>query len=144
MIDSGVGSCSDLRYQRTSVRYLSATRCSKPRQSQVSTVSAVRLPKSGAKGFRELSIKVKGKPERPDAYLVMFLIDRAGEYRNRVQLGGGWGHDRALRSRGLGDFVRTDDTSPYLLWSAGLSEGSRYRVDEFIVKVRRQVLVRAG
>ena len=78
------------------------------------------------------------------SYLVTGLIDSSGEFSRRQQFRPklGW-HHIATTSRltDLKTWVRYQDGRPYVVWSSGLTVGSRYDIKSFQMRARFEALV---
>lgn len=142
-----VGKCSTLR--KPSLRgwagsfgFYSETKCARADESSVvSTVSGVYVPKAFQNRYGTYQVwlngggaKSGGKRHGRNAYIVMFYRNTAIKDVHRVQFNGVMG-SHAGRSVAAGSFVFDKTAKPYVLWRAGLSEGSRYDVKSYTVKL---------
>lgn len=142
-----VGKCSTLR--KPSLRgwagsfgFYSQTKCAHPdERSVVSTVSGVYVPKAFQNRYGTYQVwlngggaKSGGKRHGRNAYIVMHYRNTAVKDVHRVQFNGALG-SHAGRSVAAGNFVFDKTKRPYVLWRAGLSEGSRYDVKSYTVKL---------
>lgn len=141
-----VGKCSTLR--RPSLRgwagslgYYSQTKCTRPADSAVTTVSGAWVPKAFQNRYGSLQVSMYGGGARGrgphrgrNAYIVMMYRSTAKSYVHRAQFNGALGH-HAGRSAAASSLVFDKATRPYVLWLTGLTEGSRYDVKSYTVKL---------
>ena len=81
-----------------------------------------------------------GGRENRRGYLVSFVVDKSGKYRQRTVMRGPINrvvaqHRLRLKVAKPRSYVRYDDRGPYVVWSTGLTDGARYRVKQFVVTV---------
>lgn len=144
-----VGRCSRLkspssRRVRGSIGLFSQLRCGRKGEGDVSTANGVYLPPSVDARYRKLQLRITGGRSQRHrngalAYLVAHLEDRDGDFVNRKQLGRRY---REWRLDKAGNEVVHDRKSerPYVIWHVGLTQGSRYDVDEYRLRGFRSVL----
>lgn len=149
VLDRFVGSCSTLAKPSShgwagSLGYYSATRCSRPKQSVVSTINGVYLPTSLDGKYSNFQISLFGGSARGQdpAYLVMGTLRRSDNaFLQRHVLT----DDLATHSGSY--FVRPDPIlrkdargRTYVYWEVGLTQGSRYDVKSFTVEIEYTAL----
>ncbi|NYD56238.1 hypothetical protein BKA08_000476 [Nocardioides marinisabuli] len=148
-IHRNVGRCSRLKSPSSrrlpgSVGYFSELRCSRSAEAHVVTSNGVYLPPTADGHYKKLQLRVTGgrsQRHRNGAlpYLVVHFENRKGRLVERTQLGRRY---REWRLDKVGDEVVHDRKAerPYVIWVVGLSEGSRYDVDEYRLRGFRSVL----
>ncbi len=151
MYDKFVGRCSKLvspaasRDWPGSQGYYSKARCRRTSKSADAVVGAHAwwVPKSRKREYGNISVEVYGgkakKAER--GYLILGYFGAANNgFVGRTKLGSKvtWHAGDTRKAKTL---LRYQQGRPYLVWSVGLAEGSRYDVKKFRIKVRRVVLV---
>lgn len=143
---SYVGKCSTLR--KPSLRgwagsfgFYSQTKCRTARESYVQTLSGVWVPKAFQNKYGTFQVSMYGGGAKSGgtrhgrrAYIVMGYINTSDDFAARVQFNGAMGN-HAARSVAARNFVWGKAKRPYVLWSTGLSEGSRYDVKSYTVKL---------
>ncbi|MBS43083.1 MAG: hypothetical protein CMH83_07995 [Nocardioides sp.] len=140
VIDTSIGRCSRLMNRKGTLRYLSQTRCRVGNESQVIALQGARIPQAIGKRYRRLEIETWGGRENRRGYLVSFVVDKSGKYRQRTVMRGPINrvvaqHRLRLKVAKPRSYVRYDDRGPYVVWSTGLTDGARYRVKQFVVTV---------
>ncbi|MEI5672077.1 MULTISPECIES: hypothetical protein [unclassified Nocardioides] len=147
LVNKSVGRCSTLaRKSRGALLFASQARCRDEAQSVVATNHGIYVPRAlTANGYRSLRITLRGGAASAarDDYLVMGYL-RGKRFMNRREFHGGSVH-RGSRVTSPSRYVfdRTKD-KPYVLWSTGLTSGSRYLVRSFTVELTYETLVRPG
>jgi hypothetical protein len=149
VLDRFVGSCSTLAKPSShgwagSLGYYSATRCSKPKQSVVSTINGVYLPTSLDGRYSNFEISLFGGAARGQgrAYLVMGTLRRSDNafLQRTVMTGELTSHSGSYFLR-PDPILRTDKHGrPYVYWEVGLTQGSRYDVKSFTVEIEYTAL----
>lgn len=146
-----VGACSSLlRPSRSGWRgssgYYSMTSCRRADKSQVASVNGVWVPKALDGKYHYLEISMTGRGARSGglrygdkAYLNFGYYNAKGTFLARAQFNGKMGEHRGRRVK-ASTFIRDKNTSPYILFWAGLAGGSRYDVKSFTVRLSRNVL----
>lgn len=139
-----VGKCSTLaRRPRGALGFFSQTTCQgSPEQGVVATNHGLYLPESYEDRYQSLRITMKGAPasRARTNYLVMgYVSPRNGKLVD----------DKVFRRGSSHRLVRVDEADrlifdrrkarPYVIWSNGLTAGSRYLVRSYTVEVRYQV-----
>ncbi|CAN5620855.1 hypothetical protein BH11ACT8_BH11ACT8_14850 [soil metagenome] len=150
LVSQYVGACSTLskkpqRRPKGSLGYYSQTRCARDEDSGVSTVNGVYLPASARGDYQDFRLTVNGGPAAGarNAYAVLYYYDaKQGEYVHRVQLPGRNGKHRGARMHKTTNLVITDKGRAHLIWSLGLTSGSRYDAESFTVEIGYQKLSR--
>ncbi|GHJ61193.1 hypothetical protein NOK12_37110 [Nocardioides sp. OK12] len=148
-LDRNVGRCSRLKSPSSrrspgSVGFFSALRCDKPAQAHVVTSNGVYLPHTVDGRYKNFQLSVTGgrskrHRNKAQAYLVVHLVDPKGRLVERTQLGRRYRQWRLDKVHD--DLVHDRETArPYVIWNVGLSEGSRYDVDEYRLRGFRSVL----
>lgn len=153
--DRFVGKCSTLAKPsshrwKDSLGLYSQTKCTNQKNdaSVVVMWSAWWLPTAmrGLKSFDRVGIDAYGGAAvgHRNAYLVAGLIDNRGRFSGRQQFSGkvGWHYvGSATRQSELSSWVRYQDGHPYVVWSSGLAEGSRYDIRSFRLSATFEALV---
>lgn len=149
-IDRDVGRCARVKSPSSrrvpgSIGLFSGLRCDKADQEHAVTANGVYLPPSAGGRYEKVQLRVRGgrsKRHRNGAlpYLVVHLEDRKGRLVERTQLGSRY---KEWRLDEVGDDVVHDRKTdrPYIIWHVGLTQGSRYDVDEYRVRGRYRELV---
>jgi|GEM_PF-1847252 len=153
--DRFVGKCSTLAKPSShrwkgSVGLYSQTKCKREKNSASVVVmwSAWWLPTSmrGLPSFDFVTVEAYGGAAlgQGGSYLVTGLIDSSGKFSRRQQFTPKlrW-HHIATTSRltDLETWVRYQDGRPYVVWSSGLTVGSRYDIKSFLMRARFEALV---
>lgn len=151
MYDKFVGRCSKLvspakaRGWPGSQGYYSKARCRRTANSADVVVGAHAwwVPESRNKEYGKISVEVYGGKAKKAGrgYLILGYYGATHNgFVGRTKLGPkvAW---HAGESRKAKSLVRYQKGRPYLVWSVGLAEGSRYDVKKFRIKVRRVALV---
>lgn len=155
LYDRFVGKCSTLARPsshrwKDSLGLYSQTKCKtdKKNASVVVVYGAWWLPQSmrGVRSFDRVGIYAYGGAARKarNAYLVMGYIDKFGDFFNRAQFPPtmGWHSVHSVHKQDDFDaWVRYQDGRPYVVWSAGLTAGSRYDIKAFRMWARFDALV---
>lgn len=151
MYDSFVGRCSRLvspaasRGWPGSQGYYSKARCRRTANSADVVVGAHAwwVPKSRNKEYGNISVEVYGGKAKKAGrgYLILGYYGVAHDgFVGRTKLGPrvGWHSGDSRKAKTL---VRYQKGRPYLIWSVGLAQGSKYDVKKFRIKVRRVALI---
>ncbi|MEO5662512.1 MAG: hypothetical protein ABIR39_04440 [Nocardioides sp.] len=131
---------------RGSLGYYSGT-CRDPDKAFVQVIHGLNLPPSFHDKYAALRVSLTGGPNkrRPGSYLVLGYFTDAKKWafeNRRVFRGRGiQTHKGDSASRQTMKFIHDDGKGPYVAWSTGLSQGSRYDVKSFTVTIRYQALV---
>ncbi|QZY28399.1 hypothetical protein [Nocardioides coralli] len=137
-----VGRCSTLdRKARGVLGFYSQTRCSgNARRSAVATHSGAYVPQAFKQRYDWAQVTLHGGPASRSGrdYVVLGLLDRSHDVVKRRVLRRGGGSTPRIPAGRL--VVDAASENPYLLWYTGLSEGSRYDVARYTVRLRYQVL----
>ena len=143
-----VGRCSTLRSPsprgwRGSLGLYSQTRCTARSGSAVQTYHGMYVPKAVLHRYDRVQVTVTGggatgKRHKP-AYLVLGYIRTGGAFASRRQFGPALGQHRGWRSEAQ-PLVFDKTTRPYVIWTTGLSAGSRYDIKSFTVDLSYTVL----
>ncbi|WP_345521430.1 hypothetical protein [Nocardioides conyzicola] len=139
-----VGRCSTLASparggRRGSLGYYSQSRCvGNDKANTVATNHGMYLPKAFRHQYSWSQVTLNGGPatRSRDNYIVLGYVEprRGRLIGTKVLLRGNGAHDgRRLDSSGIWD-LKTD--KPYIIWSNGLTAGSRYDVRSYTVRVR--------
>lgn len=153
--DKFVGKCSSLvspssHRWKFSLGYYSQTRCKRDKGNASAVVvwHAWWLPTSmrGLKSYETIWVDQYGGPAVGHArsYMVMGYIDTAGAFGKRVQFNRGVRWHSATSVTSQYDFehwIRYQGGRPYVVWSNGLTAGSRYDIKTFSLNVRFEALV---
>lgn len=148
VVNTSVGRCSDLRTpssrgDRASFQLASQTRCTTASQSHVIALSGIYLPESIGHDYRDISLQMRGGPSRGErgAYVVLGYVEKGDRLDARTVLRGAYGAQRKVVPTNRKTVVRIDDDGRrFLLWQAGLSEGSRWDVQSYTLRMRITVL----
>lgn len=143
-----VGRCSTLTKRKGgALAYVSQSRCAgaKDDDSVVVARHGIYLPRSLNDHYTAFRLTVRGGPASRSSrnYLVLgYLLGK--DFVHREVLRGGQRHlgDRVMIADGL-VYDRTS-RKPYVLWSTGLTSGSRYVVRSFTVEVNYVALTYPG
>ena len=148
VIDTAVGRCSDYRTpssrrDRGSFQLASQTRCRRADQSHAIALSGVYLPESVKNYYKDVRVTMRGGPSRgtKNAYAVLAFPTERDKLDARTVLRGRYG-SWTIDARKDGPIVRKEGKAGrrYVLWQAGLSEGSRWDVESYTVRVAIKVL----
>lgn len=141
-----VQACSTLRKPSLrgwagSLGYYSRTKCSRDNADIVSTTNGVYVPKAFQNRYGTYQVSFYGGGARGTrgAYIVMGYLNNKNAFTHRIQ-GGAPVRSYAGKVASAGNFVHDKTTKPYVLWTAGLTDGSRYDVKSFTVKLTYTVL----
>lgn len=152
VIKKYTGPCGTLRKPaepgwRGSLGYYSSPSCN-PKRSFVQVIHAMTLPHSMNGRYSSLRISLKGGPNRkqPGSYLVLGYYTNAKkwEFEHREVFRGRGvqdHHGHELSTRDTKKYLHEGKQTPYVAWSTGLSQGSRYDVKSFTVEVVHVALV---
>lgn len=145
VVDTGVGSCSQLKKGRKGrLGYYSQTSCARADDSTVITLNRAYVPQSFTGNWSRLRVTTTGggATGRGD-YLVVYNRDTSGKDQHRLELDSRRGRHRGdLIAKNVKRYIHNADGTgrPYVLWVAGLTNGSRYDVNSFTVEVSHTVL----
>ncbi|MGD9957883.1 FlgD immunoglobulin-like domain containing protein [Nocardioides sp.] len=143
LIYKSVGSCSTLKKPSShrwagSLGLYSQTKCTKAAQSGVLTQHGIYIPKSVVNRYPSLQVTAYGGGSTTKTtklkYLVMGYYKPTTGFAARVQFGAKVANHPG-RKVAAGAYVFDKTTRPYVVWSAGLTDGSRYDLKSFTVKV---------
>lgn len=137
-----VGKCSTLRSPASrgwsgSFGFYSQTKCKRANDSAVLTQSGVYVPKAFQNKYGKLQISMYGGAAtvKRNSYIVLgYLRASDGAFMARSQFGGTVG-THAGRSTSASPFVFEKTARPFVLWTTGLTQGSRYDVKSYTVKL---------
>ncbi|WP_109505886.1 hypothetical protein [Nocardioides speluncae] len=141
-----VQACSTLRKPSLrgwsgSLGYYSRTKCNRNNADIVATNNGVYVPKAFQNRYGTYQVSFYGGGARGarSKYIVMGYLNNKGDFTHRIQ-GGAAVRTYAGKVASAGNFVRAKTTKPYVLWTAGLTDGSRYDVKSFTVRLTYTVL----
>lgn len=141
-----VQACSTLRKPSLrpwagSLGYYSRTKCHRDNADIVSTTNGIYVPKAFQNRYGTYQVSFYGGGARGTrgAYIVMGYLNNKNAFTHRVQ-GGAAVRSYKGKVASAGNFVHDKTTKPYVLWTAGLTDGSRYDVKSFTVKLTYTVL----
>lgn len=141
-----VQACSTLRKPSLrgwagSLGYYSRTKCNRNNADIVSTTNGVYVPKAFQNRYGTYQVSFYGGGARGTrgAYIVMGYLNNKNDFTHRIQ-GGAAVRSYTGKVASAGNFVHAKTTKPYVLWTAGLTDGSRYDVKSFTVRLTYTVL----
>lgn len=141
-----VQACSTLRKPSLrgwagSLGYYSRSKCSRDNADVVATTNGVYVPKAFQNRYGTYQVSFYGGGARGarTKYIVMGYLNTRDDFSHRIQ-GGAPVRNYAGKVVSAGNFVHDKATKPYVLWTAGLTDGSRYDVKSFTVKLTYTVL----
>lgn len=156
LLDTSVGRCSRIVKKSThggrgTLSLQSQTRCKDPRQSHAVALFGAYLPdsyKPRCCGLNRLyerpQVSLIGGPAKNgprSSYAVMGYVDSKNNFKGRRVFRGPWGtHAGVVYKKPY--WIQFDKKAQryYVLWQVGLSEGSRYDIKEFRVRVKAWIL----
>jgi hypothetical protein len=156
LLDTSVGRCSRIARKSThggrgTLSLQSQTRCRDPRQSHAVALFGAYLPDSYPPSSRGITrryerpqVSLVGGPAKNgprSSYAVMGYVDSKDRFKGRRVFRGPWGtHAGVVYKKPY--WVQLDKKAGryYVLWQVGLSEGSRYDLKEFRVRVKAWVM----
>lgn len=156
LLDTSVGRCSRIARKSThggrgTLSLQSQTRCRDPRQSHAVALFGAYLPNSYPPSSRGITrryerpqVSLVGGPAKNgprSSYAVMGYVDSKDRFKGRRVFRGPWGtHAGVVYKKPY--WVQLDKKAGryYVLWQVGLSEGSRYDLKEFRVRVKAWVM----
>jgi len=156
LLDTSVGRCSRIARKSThggrgTLSLQSQTRCREPRQSHAVALFGAYLPDSYPPSSRGITrryerpqVSLVGGPAKNgprSSYAVMGYVDSKDRFKGRRVFRGPWDtHAGVVYKKPY--WVQLDKKAGryYVLWQVGLSEGSRYDLKEFRVRVKAWVM----
>ena len=156
LLDTSVGRCSRIARKSThggrgTLSLQSQTWCRDPRQSHAVALFGAYLPDSYPPSSRGITrryerpqVSLVGGPAKNgprSSYAVMGYVDSKDRFKGRRVFRGPWGtHAGVVYKKPY--WVQLDKKAGryYVLWQVGLSEGSRYDLKEFRVRVKAWVM----
>lgn len=156
LLDTSVGRCSRIARKSThggrgTLSLQSQTRCRDPRQSHAVALFGAYLPDSYPPSSRGITrryerpqVSLVGGPAKNgprSSYAVMGYVDSKDRFKGRRVFRGPWGNHAGVAYK-KPYWVQLDKKAGryYVLWQVGLSEGSRYDLKEFRVRVKAWVM----
>jgi hypothetical protein len=143
LVNKFVGKCSTLSRKRGgTLGFYSQKKCTgSDRSSTVIGQFGIYIPKAFQNKYSWGRLTVNGGPTTTSRrnYLISAFVKPNGKLAGRKQLGAGRTHGGPKVELTNVVFDRTKD-KPYLIWSNGLTAGSRYDVRSFTISVEYQVL----
>ena len=156
LLDTSVGRCSRIVKKSThggrgTMSLQSQTRCRDPRQSHAVALFGAYLPDSYKpsccglnRQYERPQVSLIGGPAKNgprSSYAVMGYVDSKNNFKGRRVFRGPWGtHAGVVYKKPY--WIQFDKKAQryYVLWQVGLSEGSRYDLKEFRVRVKAWIL----